>query len=57
MAKLNNKHIIMCYKIILLQITKLNNTLTGLVNPYDIQREWPEKKKKLITFGILKCIK
>lgn len=36
----------MSYKITLLQITKLNKILTGLVNPRNIQYEWPEKEKK-----------
>jgi hypothetical protein len=36
----------MSYKITLLLITKLNNILTGLVNPYNIQYEWPEKGEK-----------
>jgi hypothetical protein len=45
----------MSYKITLLLITKLNNILTGLVNPCNIQNEWPEKgkKKKKDLFPIL----
>lgn len=48
----------MSYKITLLQITKLNEILTGLVNPCNIQYEWPEKEKKKIIphFGILKSV-
>jgi hypothetical protein len=50
---------IMCYKITLLLINKLNNILTGLVNPYNIQYEWPETGKKSFTpahFGISKGV-
>jgi hypothetical protein len=36
----------MNYEITLLLITKLNYILTCLVNPYNIQYEWPEKEKK-----------